>query len=149
MNISKDGNFEWTTSNETGKLTFIVEQFRWNKWIKVGEVDGVGTSTENKYEFKIESHSGENKFRVKQVDYSGKPKYSQAARYVSTKEVVTFTPIKVKDIITFSAETLYEIYDSYANIVKKGYGSSVDVTNLKKGIYYLNYDSKSETFVKK
>ena len=149
MNISKDGVFEWTTSNETGKLTFVVEQFRWNKWIKVGEVDGVGTSAENKYEFKIEDHSGENKFRVKQVDYSGKPRYSQAARFVSTKEVVTFTPIKVKDIITFSSETLFEIYDSYANIVKKGYGSSVDVTNLKKGIYYLNYDSKSETFVKK
>lgn len=149
MNVSKDGVFEWTTSNETGKLTFVIEQFRWNKWIKVGEIDGLGTSTENKYQFKIEDHSGENKFRVKQIDYSGKPRYSQAARFVSTKEVVTFAPIKVKDIITFSSETLFEIYDSYANIVKKGYGSTVDVTNLKKGIYYLNYDSKSETFVKK
>lgn len=149
MNISKEGVFEWTTSNETGKLTFVIEQFRWNKWIKVGEIDGLGTSTENKYQFKIEDHSGENKFRVKQIDYSGKPRYSQAARFVSTKEIVTFAPIKVKDIITFSSETLFEIYDSYANIVKKGYGSTVDVTNLKKGIYYLNYDSKSETFVKK
>ncbi|KJS07056.1 MAG: hypothetical protein P1U44_02245 [Vicingaceae bacterium] len=149
MNISKEGNFEWTTSNETGKLTFVVEQFRWNKWIKVGEVDGVGTSTENKYEFKIEPHSGENKFRVKQIDYSGKPRYSQAARYVSTKGEITFSPIKVKDIITFTDETLFEVYDSYANIVKKGYGNSIDVTNLKKGIYYLNYDNKSETFVKK
>jgi len=149
MQISNDGNFDWTTKSETGKLTYIIEQFRWNKWIKVGEVDGVGTEVENKYEFKITPHSGENKFRVKQVDYSGKPRYSQASRYVATVGEITFSPIKAKDFLNFTGETLFEVYDSYGNIVKKGFGEKVDVTNLKKGIYYFNYDNKTDTFVKK
>lgn len=149
MSISDEGNFEWTTKGETGKLTFTVEQFRWNKWIKVGEVDGKGVSSENKYEFKITPHSGENKFRVKQVDYSGKPRYSQASRYVSAIGEVAFSPIKVKDELTFTGETLFEVYDSYGNIVKKGFGEKIDASNLKKGIYYLNYDNKIANFVKK
>lgn len=149
MKISKEGEFDWVTKNETGKLTFIVEQFRWNKWIKVGEVDGNGTAGENNYQFKITPHSGENKFRVKQIDYSGKPRYSQASRYISTVGEITFSPIKAKTEVIFTGETLFEVYDSYGNIVKKGYGEKVDVSNLKKGIYYLNYDNKTDTFVKK
>jgi len=149
MKISKDGNFDWTTKSETGKLTFIVEQFRWNKWIKVGEVDGNGTVVENTYQFKITAHSGENKFRVKQIDYSGKPRYSQASRFISTIGEISFSPIKAKTEVIFTGETLFEVYDSYGNIVKKGFGEKVDVVNLKKGIYYLNYDNKTDTFVKK
>jgi len=149
MKIEKEGTFNWTSKGETGKLAFIVEQYRWNKWIKVGEVDGVGSSTENTYSFKVTPHSGENKFRVKQVDYSGKPRYSQTSRFVSTTGEVTFSPIKAKVDVNFTGETLFEIFDSYGNIVKKGFGEKADVSNLKKGIYYLNYDNKTETFVKK
>jgi hypothetical protein len=53
-------------------------------------------------------------------------------------------------VITFSASTLYEIYDQYGNIVKRGYAASVDVSTLKKDLYYLNYDNKmGETFIKR
>ncbi|MGB0888497.1 MAG: T9SS type A sorting domain-containing protein [Vicingaceae bacterium] len=149
MSVSKDGNFDWKTKSESGKLTFIVEQFRWNKWIKIGEVDGNGASTENSYQFKITAHSGENKFRVKQIDYSGKPRYSQASRFTSVLSEISFSPIKAKTEVNFTNETLFEVYDSYGNIVKKGFGEKVDVSNLKKGIYYLNYDNKTDTFVKK
>jgi hypothetical protein len=44
---------------------------------------------------------------------------------------------------------MYEIYDSYGNIVKKGTTKRVEVGNLQKGIYYLNYDNKSDKFIKK
>jgi hypothetical protein len=64
--------------------------------------------------------------------------------------VVTWGPQKVKDVITFSAPTLYEVYDQYGNIVKRGYANTLDVTSLKKDLYYLNYDNKmGETFIKK
>lgn len=150
MNATKEGDFKWKSSNETGKLTYIVEQFRWNKWVKVGEVEGIGTAGENDYTFKVDPHSGENQIRVKQVDYSGKPRYSQSVKFMSAAEKITFSPIKVATDIKFTAETLFEIFDSYGNIVKKGYGNTVDVSNLSKGIYYINYDnSTGETFVKK
>jgi hypothetical protein len=149
MDIDKEGVFKWSAKGETGKLPYIIEQFRWNKWIKVGEVEGKGTPETNQYSFKIAPHTGENLFRVKQVDYTGKPRYSKSAKYRSMAVEVTFSPIKVSKDLIFSAETMFEIYDSYGNIVKKGFADKIDVTNLQKGIYYLNYDNKTDKFVKK
>ena len=149
INLNGDGKLDWTTKGESGKLTYVVEQYRWNKWVKVGEVEGKGTPGENSYSFKVTLHSGENKVRVKQVDYSGKPRYSPAASTTSSAPVVTFEPEKVKESINFSGETLYEVYDVYGNIVKRGFGSNLDATTLEKGDYYLSYDNKTETFKKR
>lgn len=150
IDVSENGNLDWTTKNETGKLTYTVEQFRWNKWVKVGEVDGYGTPIKNSYNFKVTPHSGENKFRVKQIDYSGNPRYSTASRFNSFVEEVTFSPKKAKKEILFTGETLFEVFDSFGNIVKRGFGVNINVENLKKGIYYINYDNSSgDTFVKK
>lgn len=133
ITITKDGTLKWKTTNESGKLPYIIEQYRWNKWVKVGEVQGRGTSGENDYSFKVIPHSGENQFRVKQVDYTGKPKYSPQKKFrdPSVKEI-DFNPKRVKDELTFTSETLYEIYDQYGNIVKKGFGDKVDCSNLEK-----------------
>ena len=65
VSLDKDGTFTWKTTDESGKLTFTVEQYRWNKWVKVGEVEGEGSPTEHTYQFKITPHSGENKVRVR------------------------------------------------------------------------------------
>ncbi len=157
MSADKDGNIKWTTKSETGKLAFAVEQFRWNKWVKVGEVDGVGTPTSNEYSFKVVPHSGKNQVRVRQTDYSGQPRLSKPTEYMSEVPEIDYAPIKASKDITFfqkgksdkQIETMYEIYDQYGNIVKKGFGSKLDVSNLPKGGYFLNFDNKMGEFVKK
>ena len=151
QSIGSDGVYSWTTTNETGELPYIVEQKRWNKWVKVGEVMGVGRPGEHTYSFKVTPHSGENTFRVKQVDMTKRSRFSESLKYTDPSvTAVTWGPVKPKDVITFSTNTLYEIYDQYGNIVKRGYANSVDVTALKKDLYYLNYDSKmGETFIKR
>jgi hypothetical protein len=154
MTIDKDGNLKWSTKLETGKLAFAVEQFRWNKWVKVGEVDGFGTPNTNNYNFKITPHSGKNQIRVRQTDYSGQPRLSKPVDFTSDAPDITFAPIKVSKEINFVAadnpvETMYEIYDQYGNVVKRGFGSTVDVSNLSKGGYFINYDKKMGEFVKK
>jgi len=143
IKVGDDKVLKWNTTGEQGKLTYIIEQYRWNKWIKVGEVDGIGTASENSYEFKVTPHSGENKFRVKQVDYTGRPRMSQSTKYSdpSIPEAAIICP-KCKDL-EFSHETLFEIFDTYGNLVKKGFGKIIKVENLKKGLYYVNYDSKT------
>ena len=150
MKLEGDGTLKWNTKNETGKLPFVIEQYRWNKWVKVGEMDGKGVGDNNDYVFKISTlHSGENQVRLKQVDYTSQPRYSKPVKFVSTMPEISYTPVKVTKDISFSAETLYEIYDQYGNVVKKGFGKSVDCGNLAKGIYYLNYDNKTAEFIKK
>jgi hypothetical protein len=148
--IKIDGDkINWTTSNESGRLPFVVEQFRWNKWIKVGELEGKGVRTSSSYSLPIRLHSGENRFRIKQTDAKNRSKYSSEVTTVSNQPAVTFTPERVDDVITFSVPTMYEIYDEYGGIVFKGYGKTIKASGLQKGRYYINYDNKMERFTKK
>ncbi|MBI5217481.1 MAG: hypothetical protein HY958_00940 [Bacteroidia bacterium] len=149
INVERDGTIKWTTTGESGKLTFVIEQFRWNKWVKVGEIEGKGTTGPNEYTIKSYPHSGDNKFRVKQTDFTGKPRYSDEVKFKSIQPSVSFSPKKAENDITFTSETMYEIYDSYGNIVLKGHGNKVDVSKLKKGDYFLNFDNQMADFKKK
>jgi hypothetical protein len=152
QSVSADGTYTWTTSNETGELPFIVQEKRWNKWIRVGEVQGYGTPGEHTYTFKVVPHSGENIYRVKQSDLSKRSRFSENVAYTDPAvAAVTWTYQKGKNsTVQFSSGTLYEIYDQFGNIVKRGYTNSIDVSDLKKGLYYLNYDNKTgETFIKR
>jgi len=149
IEVSKDGNLSWTTTGEAGKLTYIIEQYRWNKWVKVGEVDGKGTPSTNNYSMKVTPHSGNNKFRVKQIDYTKKPRYSPDANFKSMAPPISITSKKFETEITFSAVTMYEIYDYYGNLALKGVGSSANISGLKKGDYFINYDNTMDQFKKK
>lgn len=152
VDIAMDGStLKWTAKNERGSLPYVVEQFRWNKWVKAGEVPGSGNASETTYTFKPETYSGEIKIRVKQTDYTDKPRYSPVVTYNPGAPKVTFSPQRPDKEINFSASTRYEIFDIYGNLVKTGNGRSVDVSDLKSGAtYYLNYDSSfGETFRKK
>lgn len=145
INLDQAGTLKWTTTNESGALTFDVEQYKWNKWVKVGEVQGVGTETENNYEFKVILVSGENKFRVIQKGTLGKVQKSPTAEVTSTVEKPDFKYEKSSKKVAFKGNTGYEVYDMYGQIRKKGYGNSVDMSNLPKGEYYLSYDNTTET----
>ncbi len=150
IEITDDEILKWSTSNEQGKLTYIIEQYRWSKWVKVGEIDGLGETADHQYDFKITPHSGENKFRVKQIDYTGKPRISPSTTFIDPNlAVITIPNQKVKDNLEFTGETLYEIFDTYGNLVKKGFGQSIGVVNLKKGLYYVKYDAKTGEVVNK
>jgi len=147
--ISNSGLLSWNTVNEGGSLPFIVEQFKWNKWIPVGEVQGVGTPTENSYSFQTELNSGENKFRIKQIGYGALPKYSKTVKCVSTQAQLTFSTSRGSDEILFSGKTMFEVYDDFGQIIKKGFGKNINIGNLKKGHYFLCYDNSVTEFKKK
>ena len=157
MKVEKDGTLKWSTKGETVKLPYVIEQYVYTTWKKVGEVEGTGSSEVNDYSFKVVPHSGKNQFRVKQVDYTNQPRLSKPIDFQSPSPSLDFLPKKVNNVIEFvqlannkaSEETMFEIYDQYGNIVKKGFAKQVDVSNLQKGVYYIIYDGKSGEFVKK
>lgn len=146
MHLSPTGELKFTTKNENGALPYIIEQFKWNKWIKVGEIDGHGTAGLNEYVFQVSMHSGQNKYRVKQKGYSNFIKVSKEVTADSNVEKPVFTISKTGTAIDFSAETAYEIYDAYGVIVKKGFGKNIPIDNLNKGEYYLCYDNTLAEF---
>ncbi|MFT6717415.1 MAG: hypothetical protein ACJA0Q_002070 [Saprospiraceae bacterium] len=156
--VSKEGLLKWTTTGESGSLPYIVEQFRWNKWVKIGRVKGKGLQGKNNYTFQTKPHSGPNKFRLKQVDHTRKPRYSKVAKLIRSKapEVfITSDKDKIKNTLTFGSptgailETMYELVNKFGVLVKKGVGSTVDFTGLDKGEYWISYDNKVEKVKKK
>lgn len=150
--VDKTGKVVFSTKDEKGSLPFIVEQFKWKKWVNVGQVNGKGTSALNNYSVNIILHTGINKIRIKQVDCTNKPRYSNEVTINNAVQEVTFKPGNngvATSQITFSRNTDYEIYDFYGKRVAKGNGTTVNVAQLPKGTYFVNYDCKSESFEKK
>jgi hypothetical protein len=149
IEVNQSGVLTWETTGELGKLLYVVQQFKWNKWVNVGEVTGNGTSGKNSYSFQVSLTSGLNKFRVAQKSYEGDLRKSKTCEITSSNAPVTFRYDKKSKTISFSAETAYELYNIYGQIVKRGFGLSVDCNTLIKGEYYLSYDSKTDKFTKK
>ncbi len=151
MKVDKTGKVTWQTKDEKGALVFYIEQFKWKKWITVGQIMGRGTPNINNYFCNINLHSGMNKFRIKQVDYTKKPRYSEEFLFNNLQPAVTFTPGnngKTSSNITFSRQTDYEIYDYFGKRLSKGTATTINVSAYPKGTYFINYDAKSEQFIK-
>jgi len=144
-----DGTLEWTSAGETTKLPYVIEQFRWNKWIKIGEVDAHASSGQNIYRFKAVPYAGENLCRIKPVSNSND---SKEVKWTSNLPKVKFSIKKKASKIEFSdeqsrpIETMYEIIDSSGTLVKKGWAQYVSYDNLPKGTYTLNYDNSTTEF---
>jgi hypothetical protein len=147
IEVDKEGRLIWKTKNEAGKIPFIIEQFKWNKWVYVGEVMGEGLPKENTYSFVVHTHSGENKFRVKQVGFASLPRTSKPVVVSTLMDAPSFK--FENSLVNFSDPTAYEVYDYYGNVVKKGFGNELNIANLIKGKYYMCYDNKVTEIEKK
>lgn len=149
INVGENAILSWTTLNEQGVLPYIIQQKKWNKWVKVGEVQGSGTSNENSYEFEVPTVSGKNEYRVAQNSFNGENRVSQTVSMISNKPAVTYNYDKKLSRIKFSNETSFEVYNVYGQLVKRGYGEAIDISNLAKNTYYLTYDGSADEFVKR
>jgi hypothetical protein len=142
-------NLVWTTRNESGPLPYHIEQFRWNKWVTIGEVTGKGVPGAHSYSVPLRLHAGENRFRIRQTDTRKQNKYSAELNHRTTKPAVTYTIATGGNEVVFSQPTMYEVYDNYGRIVFKGFGDQVKIGPLEKGRYYLNFDNKLDYFIKR
>lgn len=148
ISLSSTGLLKWETKQETTPIPYIIEQFKWNRWIKVGEVIGQGRQDKNSYSFQATLHSGTNVFRVHQIDHKGQ-RTSQEVRAESPTAAITIKNFKISNTIEFSDETDYEIYSEYGTLVKSGRGKVVDASKFFKGNYYVSFDNKGGQIVEK
>jgi len=139
IRLDPNGELKWSAAGENGKLPFVIEHFKWNKWVEIGSVLGEGTSSKNDYHVSIKLPAGENKLRIKQKDYSGS-RVSEEVTVQVNKPAVTLNSDKAHDYIEFSGATHYELYNIYGVLVKTGYGDKITVNELENGSYYLNFE---------
>ncbi|MFN0033108.1 MAG: hypothetical protein ACKVOR_13190 [Flavobacteriales bacterium] len=148
MTVTPQGLLTWSTKGESSAIPYVIEQFRWNRWVKVGELNGQGKSEKCDYSFQATLHSGTNTFRVYQIDHKGQ-RTSQEVKVESATPAVNIKSTKISNSIDFSAETDYEIYSEYGALVKTGRGISVDCSKFFKGKYYVSFDNKGGVIVEK
>jgi len=146
----KTSKLLWTVKGDLYS-SFIIEEFRWNKWMTIAEVDNADTIKKSTYSYEIKPHFGINQFRVSHTDEKGNTTYSKTIRYQAppTVKEIFLTSTKVADEISFTGETAFEIFDEKENFILDGYGDKVKITDLPKGKYTVNYDNKTEIISKK
>lgn len=151
IKFDKNGSLIWSTTKETSALPYIIEQFRWNKWMVIGEVPGTGKEEINNYSFQPAAlHSGYNVFRLRQKSPRGNDFTSKEVKFRSAIPEIQAQVLKGGNTIGFSSETMYEIYDEFKTLIKSGKGVTLDLSDLKKKqIYWLSYDNKTIQFVPK
>jgi len=149
IKVSENGFLEWVTKNEQGSLPFIVQQYKWNKWVDIGVVQGNGSSKMNNYAYYVDFNSGINKFRVIQLDQTSKIKKSTSAEITSSIPQLSFTYNRKSKEIVFSGSTTFEVHNEFGDLVTKGFGTTADLSTLANGLYYLSYDNTTESFEKK
>lgn len=142
LEANKEGTIFWTAMNEGDTKLFLIEQFRWGKWIKIGQVNtNFGESNkEHHYSIQIITHSGKNRIRVVQGNIQGVYKDIE---FNSNIPKVKFTLDKEKKEILFTSETLFEIINTSGTVVKRGLSNLISCDDLPKGNYTLNYDNST------
>lgn len=143
------GALTWETTGEMGKIPYIVQHYKWNRWVNIGEVLGNGTNVKNIYRFQTQLTSGLNKFRVVQKSYEGDLRKSFICDFNSNVEAVNYRYDRKSKAIYFTTDTSYELYNIFGQAVKRGRGTSIDCTALTRGEYWVSFDNQTEKFNKK
>ncbi len=147
VKFDQNGKLIWGAYHKFKDCVFIVEQFKWNKWVPVAEVKS--NNQEKEYNANINLHSSINTIRVKSISNSGEENISEIVKITSLDKEVEMLSLKVKVEIRFSNITDYEIYDSKGEKVATGRDGRINVTGYPKGMFYINYDNKTENFFKR
>lgn len=139
--IESDSILKWCFEGEEERSDFIIEEYRWKRWLKIGEVKSVGSLKKSCYEFIVpELISGENQFRIVQFSSDDTKLTSKVVKENSKVEEVYLLEGNCSGgSFHFDRDTYYEIFDTYGNIVRRGFSDCPKFCGLDKGLYYICY----------
>ncbi|MCK9339802.1 MAG: hypothetical protein PHQ33_03870 [Bacteroidales bacterium] len=137
---------EWKIDELENTCHYDLEQLLYGKWIAIKDLGKPSEMIANTYLPTL--LSGMNFFRIKQTDLDNNALTSPLVKVKSPNLKVMLLSDKVKDFIEFTAVTHYELFDENGFFLKRGTAQKVNVSDLKKGTYWINFDGK-ETMVNK
>jgi hypothetical protein len=146
-----NNSISWNTKGELPDGKFMVEQMDSTKlkWNVIKEMAGKGGDETNQYSIAPTHFEGENQYRIKYTDHEGAEFSSLKLMYTYTDNPVQFSPkTQVTSKIKLSRSIPYTITDMDGNLVKEGNGKVIMVQDLKRGLYFLNIQNRSERFIK-
>jgi hypothetical protein len=141
-------DINWSIREDVLSGRFIVEKYTENYWKPITTTPV--TINEKVYKASIGSFltNGNNKFRIKYLSPKEQVFISQNIEHDVALELTSIAK-EESDMLLLSKETTYEIIDQDGNKIKDGRGKEIAISNLNPGVYYINYDNRSEKFLKK
>lgn len=151
FSLGYNDQLTFTTTNESGVLVFVIEEYRWDRWVEAGEIKGKGGPGDNTYTLRVYPFSGENRYRIYQMDHLYRKFYSDefVVDYQSEPVEVLTNLRRVRREIEFSQKTRYIIINEYGEEVMSGFDEVIDVRELDRGNYFLNYENDYKRFRKR
>lgn len=137
----------WNHEEMDRTCQYRLEQYLYGKWITVKELGSPDDMISDTYLPVL--LTGTNLFRIKQTDPSEQELTSPVVKLKSPNRRVLLLSAKAKDFIEFTAVTHYELYDANGFFIKRGTAQKVNVSDLKKGNYWINFDGKEAMITKK
>ena len=150
--IAGDTMMNWRCNELKTPISYIIQQYRWNRWVDWDTVMSTPGKDSASYSQNISKyvHSGINKFRVRAVNATVTMlSYSKAVSFTSSKakpKDIEKQYSTTKHIIDFGRKECYELYAKDGTLIKKGYAQMVGLSKLENGSYYLNYDNVNAEF---
>ena len=144
-----NGEVSWVTSEERGRMPFVLQQFKWGKWVDAVRIDGLGGPGKRHYHVQFKPVRGENILRLTHLAADGALEVKGEARFTSNAPAVTFDYDHKTQTIAFSEETQYEVVNAFGTVVLQGHGTDVILSYLARGEYIVNCGARSETFKKR
>lgn len=142
----KPVELKWSTENENKPMRFEVQQFRWNKWLTVGEVMGEGTPGKHDYHLLLpDIVSSKSQYRIAQYGYKDQ-RLTKPLDCPFTGSEVKLKNVRISNTLEFSRSTLFEIYSATGIRLMTGVAQKVDCSRLPRGSYFLNFDNKTGEF---
>ena len=144
--IDTSGVLHWESEEVEDSTEFIVQQFKWNRWVNVDTVKG---TEGDQYHFtsRVYLFHGKNRIRILHHATDTNTYADTVSMDVPNIPEVSYACSVNMDKVKFSAETPYEIIDAQDHTVRSVFGKSVSVKDLDEGMYFLNVENKTEEII--
>ena len=143
------GEVSWTTVDEHGRMPFVLQQFKWGKWVDIVRLDGRGSSEEQVYVTSIQPMQGENLLRLTHLAPDGTLEVKGEARFQGDVPEPTMEYDQKSQVLTFSGPTQYELVDEFGTVVLRGVGNTATLRYLSRGDYFVNFGAGTELLKKR
>jgi hypothetical protein len=152
---------KWTTASETNNKGFHIERSNdASTWETIGFVKGAGNSQQRlTYSFTDNTPLSISYYRLRQEDNDGRTTNSSVVSVSQNGKLnVKIAPNPAKDVVNISLDkeseknfvTVYDVVGrSVATAQFSGNQSELNVSNLIKGIYFINVQTDGKTVTQK
>lgn len=146
---ASSGEVSWTTIDEHGRMPFVLQQFKWGKWVDVVRLDGRGGPKEQTYSTIVQPVRGENLLRLTHLAPDGTLAVKGEARFEGDVPELSMEYDQKRQVLSFSGSTQYELVDEFGTVVLRGVGSEATLRYLARGEYFVNFGAGTEVLKKR